>query len=192
MIPSSHLSTKPGQVHSSGVLRCAEGSRRRTQARDRPPLFWGRQIGGSGETGVVQAPISFPSPPGWMFTARPYRRALAFLGSGFGRLLDQSRQIGTAAACDPAKRNRVAPRGDCVRRWRCCCSAIRLHRRDEGVNHFSAAHFLTRHSRSDCGGEGTPRLSPLLWSAMGLPGMVFGSAVHLSQFQRSSVATAVP
>ena len=46
-----------------------------------------------------------------------------------------------------------------------------------GVNHFSAGHFLTRHFQSDCGGEGTPRLSPLLWSAMGLPGMVSGSAV---------------
>ena len=103
--------------------------------------------------------------------ARPYRRALAFLGSGFGRLLDQSRQIGTAAACDPAKQNRVAPRGDCARRqWRCCCSAIRPHRRDEGVNHFSAGHFLTHHSQPDCGGEGTPRLSPCfgrLWGSRG-------------------------
>ena len=93
---------------------------------------------------------------------------------------------------DPDRRTRVAPRAQVSRQWRCCCSAIRPHRRDEGVNHFSAGHFLTRHSQPDCGGEGTPRLSPLLWSAMGLPGMVSGSAVHLSQFRRSSMATAVP
>ena len=31
-------------------------------------------------------------------------------------------------------------------------------RRTGDVNHFSAGLFLSRHSQSDCGGEGTPRL----------------------------------
>jgi len=82
--------------------------------------------------------------------ARPYRRALAFLGFWCGRLLisaaestprqPASLQYGIASLQGP-----IAPN--------------RPHRHDEGVNHFSAGHFLTHHSQPDCGGEGTPRLS---------------------------------
>ena len=71
-----------------------------------------------------------------------------------------------AAACDPAKQTRVAPRGDCAKP----CLRHPAASSHEGVNHFSAGHFLTRHSQPDCGGEGTPRLSPCfgrLWGSRG-------------------------
>jgi hypothetical protein len=124
---------------------------------------------------------------GRMFMARPSGGPWRFLGFWCG---SSSISRGRSAPRQPATLpNRLASLQEvnCARRQRrCCCSAVRPHRRDEGVNHFSAGHFLTHHSQPDCGGEGTPRLSPLLWSAMGLPGMVFGSAVHLFQFRRSS------
>ena len=56
---------------------------------------------------------SFPG-LGRMFMARPHRRALAFLGFWVRRLLGQRGGIGTASACEPAKRNRVAPRAKCA------------------------------------------------------------------------------
>ena len=116
----------------------------------------------------------------------PLSAGLGVSGFWFGRLLISR---GRSAPRQPA----TLPNGIASLQGRLrACAANRPHRRDEGVNHFSAGHFLTHHSQPDCGGEGTPRLSPLLWSAMGLPGMVSGSAVHLSQFRRSSMATAVP
>jgi hypothetical protein len=121
----------------------------------------------------------FPRPSaGCSWPALP--AGLGVSGFWVGRLLDQSRQIGTAAADDPAKQNRVAPRGDCARRqWRSCCSAIRpasSRRRCESLQRRAFPHspLSTRLRR-----RGNNSFEPVLWSAMGLLGMVSGSAVRL-------------